>query len=646
MTLPQYSSLDHWYGSRADRQVSALSTRIDDCSGKGKHGSRIGTTISVVAGWYNLGEQAGGNSHGIQPPTLSLAGGGSYSWCARVRRSTSSNWGDHYHVVQGATGTSAALNCLTFWNLDHPGSVFTTAHNGGASGSDWTIFTGGAWQYSPSAWVVDASHTMVCTYNASSTTMRTYVDGVLAWTQTGVPANTGAGNLAWFAWDGFGGQSWGHESDSVLFWPGVVLTDGSVSNGATAGGEVAQALAYLDVAVSSVTPSDNATGISTTDDLVLTCNVAPTLGSGNLYVKRTSDNSTFQTIATAACSVSGSTVVVPHSTFAGSTGYYVTWDAYFIAGVGAQASTTAWNFTTVSSGTTQDLGGTAAGTAAGSGNLSDAVPLAGSASGSASGSGALADAVTLGGTAAGLAGGSGDLADSVPLGGTSVGLSGGSGVLSDAAPLGGTSAGSAGGSGALDDAVQLGGTATGSAGGAGTLADAAGLGGTSAGSSDGSGSLADSAHLAGTAAGSGGGSGVLSDVVPLGGQADGSAGGSGSLSTSGDIELGGLAAGTGGGSGTLSDAAALDGTAAGVGGAAGSLGLGKGLGGTAQGQAGGEADLSDAVSLGGVAAGLADGTAHLFEEGTAIVHLTVAHIPGRRLSTSHTPGFHLTTRHG
>jgi hypothetical protein len=420
VTLPQYSALDHWYGSRANRQLSALSTRIDDVSGKGRHGSRIGTLISVVGGWFNLGEQAGGGNNGIQPPTIDLSGGGSYSWCARVRRSTSSNWGDHYHVVQGATSTGGAGNQITFWNLDHPGQVFATVHNNFGTGSDWTRFVGGLWIGSPSAWSVDAAHTMVCTYNASSTTMRVYIDGVLIWIQTGCAANTGAAVLAWFVWDGGGGQSWGHESDNVLYWPGVVLTDGSAANGDTATGEVAQALAYLDIDVSSVSPADGATGVGTTDSLTITCDRAPTIGAGNLTIKRTADDSTFQTIDItdgSKVSVSGSVITITHDAFAGGVGYYVLLDVGAIAGIGAITSTTAWNFTTASGGTTLALTGAsvtntlAAGTAA----PSSEVPLTAASITSTLAAGTQSPTLTLplSGSAAAASLASGDMAPGV-----------------------------------------------------------------------------------------------------------------------------------------------------------------------------------------------------------------------------------------
>jgi predicted secreted protein len=114
--------------------------------------------------------------------------------------------------------------------------------------------------------------------------------------------------------------------------------------------------------VSSLSPLDNATGVSISANLVATFNETVTLGaSGNITLKRTSDNSTIEAwdVATEAGStagkveVVGGTALTMHLTTALATSieYYVIWDAGVVKdaasnNVAAQASTTAWSFTT------------------------------------------------------------------------------------------------------------------------------------------------------------------------------------------------------------------------------------------------------------------------------------------------------------
>jgi hypothetical protein len=106
--------------------------------------------------------------------------------------------------------------------------------------------------------------------------------------------------------------------------------------------------------VSTLSPADNATGVSTTGDLSLVFNESVATGTGNILIKRSSDNTIFETIAvtSALVTVSGATLTInPAGTFANSTGYYVEIPAGAIedtagndyAGING---TTAWNFTT------------------------------------------------------------------------------------------------------------------------------------------------------------------------------------------------------------------------------------------------------------------------------------------------------------
>lgn len=108
--------------------------------------------------------------------------------------------------------------------------------------------------------------------------------------------------------------------------------------------------------LSSSTPSDNATGVSTTANIVLTFSEIVDVESGNVIIKKTSDNSIIETIAvTDVTKVSGSgttTITVnPAATLTVSTEYYVLIDATAFDDTAGESyagisSTTALSFTT------------------------------------------------------------------------------------------------------------------------------------------------------------------------------------------------------------------------------------------------------------------------------------------------------------
>ncbi len=106
----------------------------------------------------------------------------------------------------------------------------------------------------------------------------------------------------------------------------------------------------------SSTPADNATNIAVDANIVLNFDENVDVESGNITIKKTSDNSTIETIDVTSNQVSGSggtqITVNPSSNLAGSTEYYVLIDATAFddsssnsyAGI---SSTTALSFTTV-----------------------------------------------------------------------------------------------------------------------------------------------------------------------------------------------------------------------------------------------------------------------------------------------------------
>ena len=111
--------------------------------------------------------------------------------------------------------------------------------------------------------------------------------------------------------------------------------------------------------LSSSTPADDATNVSSTANIVLTFSENVDVESGNITIKKTSDDSAFETIDVTSNKVTGTgtnTIEInPANTFASSTEYYVLIDATAFddtignsyAGI---SSTTALSFTSQDTG--------------------------------------------------------------------------------------------------------------------------------------------------------------------------------------------------------------------------------------------------------------------------------------------------------
>lgn len=107
--------------------------------------------------------------------------------------------------------------------------------------------------------------------------------------------------------------------------------------------------------LSSLSPTDNATGVAVDTDLVIEFSKTVVTDSGDILIKKTSDDTTIDTIAVTSDQVTGNnsdTITLSLSTnLAESTGYYVTIpntafeDTLGNAFAGI-SSTTSWNFTT------------------------------------------------------------------------------------------------------------------------------------------------------------------------------------------------------------------------------------------------------------------------------------------------------------
>jgi methionine-rich copper-binding protein CopC len=146
-------------------------------------------------------------------------------------------------------------------------------------------------------------------------------------------------------------------STSIVVSVPAGATTGKIS--VTAGGLTAQSLTDFTVdntapVVSSTLPVDDASNTSPAS-LKITFNEAIAKGTGNITIKKTSDNSVVETIAVSATQVTASGLVLtikPTTSLAYSTGYYVEYDAGIVsdlAGNSLAAGSTgnsAWNFTT------------------------------------------------------------------------------------------------------------------------------------------------------------------------------------------------------------------------------------------------------------------------------------------------------------
>ena len=138
-------------------------------------------------------------------------------------------------------------------------------------------------------------------------------------------------------------------------------TSGNITSGGAGGRGVVIIKYTADTTAPTATlsPLDDSTDVSTSADLVLTFSesvTAQSSGANTVVIKKTSDNSTVETISAndAKVTVSGSTVTVnPAATLAKSTEYYVQIGANAFKDAAGNAyagisDTTSWSFTTSS----------------------------------------------------------------------------------------------------------------------------------------------------------------------------------------------------------------------------------------------------------------------------------------------------------
>lgn len=106
---------------------------------------------------------------------------------------------------------------------------------------------------------------------------------------------------------------------------------------------------------STFSPLDNATDVPVTSTPTVTFNENVKKGTGSILIKRTTDNSTFETIAVSSSQVvvvTNTVTITPGTNFANSTGYYIEIPAGAIEDIAGNdyagiSGATAWNFTTI-----------------------------------------------------------------------------------------------------------------------------------------------------------------------------------------------------------------------------------------------------------------------------------------------------------
>ncbi len=111
--------------------------------------------------------------------------------------------------------------------------------------------------------------------------------------------------------------------------------------------------------ISTLSPADNATGVSATANLILTFDTAVDVETGNITIKKSSDDSTIETIDVTSGLVTGTGTTIitinPNTVLSSFTQYYIQIDATAFDDTSGNSyagisDTTSWSFTTADTG--------------------------------------------------------------------------------------------------------------------------------------------------------------------------------------------------------------------------------------------------------------------------------------------------------
>ena len=132
-----------------------------------------------------------------------------------------------------------------------------------------------------------------------------------------------------------------------------IVNDGTINSAYGTSGNFS--VDNINPTVSTLSPVDGATGIAVDANLIITFDEIVDRETGNIVIKKTSDNSTIETIVVTSGQVTGTgttTITIdPTSDFIGETSYYIQIDATAFDDVlgnsyAGIANTTTWNFAT------------------------------------------------------------------------------------------------------------------------------------------------------------------------------------------------------------------------------------------------------------------------------------------------------------
>ncbi|MCY2987580.1 MAG: Ig-like domain-containing protein, partial [Planctomycetota bacterium] len=279
-----------------------------------------------------------GHNQVPDPSNPSLGGGASH-------HTDPTNWDwNYYKSLFEANGND---NFASRTDLGSVASVTVSGSNVGFTGETGELSQSGAINSAWWSWTAPSSGTLTVDTNGSGfDTYLTLATGSAVGSLTALSQNDDGGSnlcslITWTVNSGTQYQiavdGYGTNTGSIVLHVSLVPTGDTVPP-----------------VVSSLSPTDNASGVSPTTSLVLTFNEAIQKGTGNIVVKKTSDNSVVETIGvgSTAVTVSGTTATIVRSvTLAQNTGYYVTPSAGSFKDLAGNdyagiSDATSWNFTT------------------------------------------------------------------------------------------------------------------------------------------------------------------------------------------------------------------------------------------------------------------------------------------------------------
>ena len=302
--------------------------------------ANTGTSSAVPSGWSFLETGTGSNTIYAADPG-SATGGNTYSYgsTSSTERAFGGLQSGSVTPLIGASFTNNTSSTITSLTISYTGEQWRLGTAGRVDRLDFsyginaTSLTAGTYVLAPSL-----------NFTAPTTTGTVgAIDGNLAANKTVISfaitnITINSGSTFWIKWTDFNASG----ADDGLSIDDFLIT----ANGG--GADV------TPPTVTTLTPADNATNVSTNTNLQILFSEPIVKGTGNILIKKVSDNTTVQTIdvTTTAVSVTGSTATVTINTLANSTDYYIEIASGAFTDVALNAfagisGATIWNFTTI-----------------------------------------------------------------------------------------------------------------------------------------------------------------------------------------------------------------------------------------------------------------------------------------------------------